>query len=283
VPPLLAGLIDDAAVFPPGNASMADAVAAHRRHRQSWYAALVGPLLVPASQVADGALRAALIPAQPLAIGLIGDTGIGRLPDVLAGLPDGVRLRQIEAPVARRGEDPQPGLDGLLDHARQWPDMDTYAEIPLTLGLHAALDRLAAERAAGVPIAAKFRTGGLAAELFPTPVELAAVICGCRDRRLPFKLTAGLHHAVRRADPETGFTHHGYLNVLVAVVAADDGANVADVAGVLTAVDPLQLVDAATAALDRTRPLWIGFGSCSIVEPMADLVRLGLMVEGVPQ
>jgi hypothetical protein len=282
VPPLLAGLIDDAAVFPPGNAPMAEAVAAHRRHRQSWYAGLVGPLLVPASQVVDGVLRGALVPAEPLAVGLIGDTGIDRLPQALAGLPDGVRLRQVEAAVARRGEDPQPGLDALLEQARRWPDADTYAEIPLTLGLHAALARVAAERAAGARIAAKFRTGGLAAELFPTPVELAAVICACRDRRLPFKLTAGLHQAVRHTDPETGFTHHGYLNVLVAALAAEDGAEVADLTQVLALVDPAALVQAAAAG-GRTRPLWIGFGSCSIVEPLDDLVRLGLIAEGGEQ
>ena len=37
-------------------------------------------------------------------------------------------------------------------------------------------------------LAPKFRVGGLAAELFPTPVELAAVLCACRDRELPFRL-----------------------------------------------------------------------------------------------
>ena len=42
------GLVDDAAVFPPGNAALPDAVAAHREHRAAWYADLVGPLLVPA-------------------------------------------------------------------------------------------------------------------------------------------------------------------------------------------------------------------------------------------
>ena len=93
-------------------------------------------------------------------------------------------------------------------------------------------------------MAAKFRTGGLAAELFPTPVELAAVICACRDRQLPFKLTAGLHHAVRHNDPETGFTHHGFVNILAATLAAVDGAEVVDVAERLAATDPVPLIEA---------------------------------------
>jgi hypothetical protein len=296
VPPLLVGLVDDAAVFPPGSAPLPDAVAAHRRHRLSWYARLVGPLLVPASEVVGGSLRAALDPAEPVTIGLIGDTGIERLPAALAALPDGVRLRQMEVAVARRGEDPQPGLDRLLKLTAGWREasggdtggsaprayVDTYAEIPLTLGMHGALDRLAAARTTGARVAAKFRTGGLAAELFPTPAELAAVMCACRDRRLPFKLTAGLHHAVRHTDPETGFTHHGYLNVLVAALAADDGADVAHLSEVLAVTHPHRLVAAAAAALDRARPLWVGFGSCSIAEPLADLAQVGLL-EGVTQ
>jgi hypothetical protein len=142
------------------------------------------------------------------------------------------------------------------------------------------LDTVAGARADGVDVAPKFRTGGLAAELFPTPVELAAVICACRDRQLPFKLTAGLHHALRNTDPETGFVHHGFLNVLVAVAAAVDGGEVSEVAEVLAGTDPVPLIEAARARRDRPRPLWVGFGSCSVVEPLTDLVRLGVIDGG---
>ena len=44
----LGQLIDDAALFPPGNAPMPAAVAAHRRHRAAAYRELVGPFLCPA-------------------------------------------------------------------------------------------------------------------------------------------------------------------------------------------------------------------------------------------
>ena len=29
--------------------------------------------------------------------------------------------------------------------------------------------------------------------------------------------------------------------------------------------------------MDEPRPLWVGFGSCSIGEPLDDLARLGLL------
>jgi hypothetical protein len=274
VPPLLTGLVDDAAVFPPGSASLDDAVSAHRDHRAAWYAPLIGPLLVPAVDVGAPPLHDAVID-----IGLIGEREALRR--ALDELPEGLTVRQVESPVAKRGEDPMPGLKALL---ALLGGLDAappgYAEIPLTWGLMLALDHLAEARAAGASVAPKFRTGGLAAELFPTPVELAAVICACRDRGLPFKLTAGLHHAVRQTDPETGLVHHGFLNVLVAALIAADGGEPVDLAEVLATVDVLPLAEAARAGLARDRPLWIGFGSCSVAEPLADLTALGLLVEG---
>jgi hypothetical protein len=275
VPALLARLVDDAAVFPPGNAPLPEAVAAHHAHRAAWYAELIGPLLVPASAVRSGELAVAV--DRELDVGIVGDCGIDALPAAAAALPDRARLCQIEVAVAKRGEDPQPGLARLVEVARGLPGVACFAEIPLAWGLLGALDTVARIRADGFDLAPKFRTGGLAAELFPTPVELAAVICACRDRGLRFKLTAGLHHAVRYADPETGLVHHGFLNVLAATVAADAGADVADVAPVLAGTDPVLLIEPVRRILDRERPLWIGFGTCSITDPVQDLVRLGLL------
>ena len=90
--------------------ALPDAVTAHREHRDAWYADLVGPLLVPASSV--DALTGLLDPADRLAIGIIGDLPIDRL-----GLPDDPRVvvRQVEAAVAKRGEDPQPGIARILE------------------------------------------------------------------------------------------------------------------------------------------------------------------------
>ena len=274
VPPLFSGLVDDASALPLGSARVSEAVSAYGKHLTSWYAGLLGPLLVPSSLLEVDALAAGL----PL--GVVNDGPLRTLPAAIARLRGtGAIVRQAEAAVARRGEDPQPGLSELIELAAG-QDLPVYAEIPLSWGLLTGLDAVAEARARGVRIGAKFRVGGLAAELFPTPVELAAVICACRDRELPFKLAAGLRHALRHTDPETGFTHHGFLNVLVASVAAADGAEVAEVAEVLAATHPLPLVEPARAIRDQPRSLWVGFGVTGVVEPLTELIRLGLINGG---
>jgi hypothetical protein len=220
-------------------------------------------------------------PPPGLAVGVVNDAAIGTLPATVAKLRDaGVVVRHIEAAVARRGEDPQPGLASLRELCASWPDLDVYAEVPLSWGLLGALDAIGGARAAGVRIAPKFRVGGLAAELFPTPVELAAVVCACRDRQLPFRLAAGMRHALRHTDPETGFTHHGFLNVLAAAFVAVDGGEVAEVAETLAATHPLPLVEPARARRDSPRPMWAGFGAVNVMEPLTELVRLGLIDGG---
>jgi hypothetical protein len=270
-PPLLGQLFDDAAVFPPGSATLPEAVSGHRAHRRAWYADLVGPLLVPATEVE--ALARLLEPAETVGIGVVND---GSLADCFRRFPDAVRVVQVEAAVAKRGEDPQPGLAELIARLRSTGQRG-FAEVPLSLGLLNGLDTLCAARSDGVEVSAKFRTGGLAAELFPTPMELAAVICACVERSLPFKLTAGLHHAIRHTDPETGFHHHGFLNILAATCLADEQVEVTEVAGMLATTQPLTLIEALRGRMGGSRPYWQGFGTCSLAEPLADLRQLNLL------
>ncbi|WP_433082282.1 hypothetical protein ACQP1P_01305 [Dactylosporangium sp. CA-052675] len=228
-------------------------------------------LLVAASQAPSAAAADSY---AAVSLGLIGEPAA--LEAAIGDLP--ACTRQLESPVAKRGEDPLPGIERLarLMRDRREP-LQWYVEVPLAWGLMSALDAIAALRAEGLPVAAKFRTGGLAAELFPSPSELAAVIIACRDRDLPFKLTAGLHHAVRHTDAETGLVHHGFVNILAAVLAAADGADPADLAALLSATEAHPLADRVRPHLDRERPLWAGFGSCSVQDPVGDLVALGLL------
>jgi len=44
--PTWAGLVDDAAIFPPGNAPLHDATASYSARRSEWYAGFVGSFVL---------------------------------------------------------------------------------------------------------------------------------------------------------------------------------------------------------------------------------------------
>jgi hypothetical protein len=134
---------------------------------------------------------------------------------------------------------------------------------------------------AGSGYHAKLRTGGTEPATFPTAAELAEAIVGCCGRGVAFKCTAGLHHAVRHTAGDTGFEHHGFLNVLAATAAAEADADSGDVARILSERSP-EAVCAAVRGLTaeqahRVRRRFLSFGTCSVTEPLDDLIALGLV------
>lgn len=271
---LFTALIDDAAVFPPGNAPMAEALAAHREHRRSWYADLVGPFLCPASRVDE--MQAHLTTGDALRVGLIADGGPGGLDAARDTLLDDDRAEvvRIEVPLPR-SDDLGPATRTLLDTLGF--SVDAYVEIPRVPGWRDAIDLLAADGAEY----AKFRTGGPTPESWPSEHELAERIRYAVDRQVAFKLTAGLHHAVRRTDPLTGAEEHGFANVLAAVRAGLIGAETDAMAEVLAERDRhvvlahLERMSDEDAAVVRS--FFASYGSCSVAEPVQDLLALGLL------
>ena len=100
------------------------------------------------------------------------------------------------------------------------------------------------------------------------------------EAELPFKATAGLHHAVRNTDPATGFEQHGFLNVLAAVDAAQRGAATAQVAALLAERDASAVAARVAGLRDRAvavRDAFRSFGPCSIDDPRDELTALGLL------
>lgn len=289
VPALVAGLCDDAAMFPPGNARAADAVSAHRGHRIAWYRDLVGPFLVgvrhlPAVVQEVRALRAAGplgmdAPPDPLPSVLVVPDGPAALKDALraaTGEP-GFELVGVELACDGEGTPAQAARRAAEALGNALPDAaGGVIEVKRGYGLGEALDAIADS-----PFRAKLRTGGTVAAAFPTEQEVAGFIVGCVVRGVPFKCTAGLHEAARHTDPATGFEHHGFLNILTATHAACQGADVAQVAAVLAERSARRLADSlhgldADAAI-RARAAFTGYGTCSIAEPLADLIDLGLV------
>jgi hypothetical protein len=191
-------------------------------------------------------------------------TRLDELPDVGRGvsavldepLPPGQSVEAVEL----RMEGDLTALSSLAG--------EVYVEVPLAEDLDERLDVLAARG-----LRAKVRCGGAAT---PSTEELAAFVRGCRERALVFKATAGLHHAVR-ANGE-----HGFLNLLAAVVFADEeralaetdpGAFELDAHAFRWRSGSAPAVELARARRDRINSI----GSCSFFEPVEELEALGVL------
>ena len=279
----LQAFVDDAAIFPPASTPLDQAVTEHAAHRSSEYAGLVGGFVVSDVKVADLAKLAT--EPDSLAVNLVVTGGAGAIEPAVTwvGRSEGLELRAVE--FALRDEEDLAHNAGRLvkvvdSLGETLDDVPVFAEPPIPRGTPshgwlAALDELAARE-----ISLKFRTGGLSDDLFPTSSQLASCIEASLDRELPFKCTAGLHHAVRHRDEASGFEHQGFLNVLLATRTSLDGGGPEEVARVLNETDGAVLASRLTADPDvaaRTRRWFTSFGSCSVLEAHEDLVELGLL------
>jgi hypothetical protein len=142
---------------------------------------------------------------------------------------------------------------------------------------------------------AKIRTGGVAADAIPTAAQVARFIARCAELQVPFKATAGLHHALRAErqltyEPDSpSATMFGFLNVFAAGALAAAGAREDELVEVLEerastafgfAADGLRWRDhhVPLDQLSRARETFaVAFGSCSFHEPVDELQELALL------
>lgn len=254
-------------MFPPGNARPDVALAEHLRHRQAWYADLIGPLLVPAGafDAFAAAHRAAGSPA--VTVVLIATT---TLPPAV---PDSLTIAGFEVAVA---DVPLPRTGDRLSLA---------AEVTTGAGGDRVLVAVGEQAAGGRPVVAKLRTGGVERAAFPSEDSLAGALASAFAARAPVKLTAGLHRAVRYTDSQSGFEHHGFLNVLLAVVQTLDGRDAGTTAATLAIRDQgvvlARIQELPGERLMAARRWFVSFGCCGVDEPVDDLVGLGLVESGV--
>ena len=165
------GLVDDAAVFPPGDAPLPEALTAYVDRADVWWADLVGSFVVTDTALPDvtedvpvsivvtggaGAIGGALGYAAKRGKRVAGLEVALRDPDDLAG-----NARRVQAAVdAARAE-------GVLDD-----ETPVYVELPQAEADHGWL--AAADVVAEGEHRLKLRTGGLEADKFPAPATVAA-------------------------------------------------------------------------------------------------------------
>lgn len=233
---MLERLIDHAALFPPANMAMSEALAEDARVRSGAESWIVGRFVVPASRLAD-------VGDESLPLSVVLDAELA---------PGNGRIEAVEVPP---GGDAASAL-GLAP--------EVYVEVPFDGALHEGL-----ERCATLGAAAKLRCGGRSV---PSVEQFADAVRCCRELALRFKATAGLHHPVRH-DREHGFLN---LLAAVAfgdeqaALAERDASTFTLTREAFTwrgrSADVHELV--------RVRERFGSFGSCSVAEPVQHLRAL---------
>ena len=244
---LLGGLIDHAPMFPPAELPVDEALADHAAARSGELAWMLNRFVVRASQLAE-------LPADdPPRLSVVLDTGfdefIATPGPVVDSLGDDPRVEALEITAADATQ-----LEGLIGY-------ELFVELPT-----------GGDVAVGHGWRAKVRCGGA---FVPSVAELAAFIRACK-RGVPFKATAGMHHAVRTK------REHGLCNLLAAVLFDDEEAALAetDAAAFWLTGGEFGWRDHVAATHEiaaARRRLLLSVGSCSFDEPVGELRALGLL------
>ncbi len=327
---MFGGLIDFAGLFPPAKLDMRPALERFAEHLRSPHSWMLGRFVVPVSRL--GEFRKSSVGLLPT---LTKDSDLDAdQPWLISAVIDGDLEENLDAVFAFNHEHTQPrngmalidaieikvpvggSSDASGPNAPQGADfidacLETmpeevypFFEIPImpmvsspglvttntpdVRGMVAAL--------AGADAGAKVRTGGVTPEAFPHPELLAEFLTLCAAADVPFKATAGLHHAVRASYPltyEPGCPKnvmHGFLNLFIAAALVRTHRCDTQVAlAVLEETDPTAfrfsdtlvnwreyvLSDAQIAQSRETFAL--SYGSCSFHEPVDELQRLGIL------
>lgn len=272
---LVRGLVDDAGLFPPEELDMAAAVARHRDDQAAASPVLTHRFVCPVVRFAE--LRKHLTDGDRIELIALGPATWTTRREIEAVLDDPrLMLRGFETVLPAGAAEREEMLAVADSLVARVPGLEVYVEVGIRPVHGTDLDLLD-----GHGHRAKVRCGGVRREMFPSAAELAAFLVASAERGLPFKATAGLHHAITHTDGTTGFGHFGFLDLVAGTARALAGAPVAEVEAALLERDPAAVVEAtaglATDTAREVRDLFRSFGSCSTSEPVDDLAALGLL------
>lgn len=282
---LLAGAIDYAGLFPPAQLGMAEAARRYVEYRGGTDAWALGRFVVPATRLDELGHAVAELPvdyrADPLPLSILAGPHLAGDLAIIGSL-DGSPLRPESLEIRAQSTDEIVAIATEVGTA-----YETYVEIPLDGDVPALIAHIGR---AG--LRAKMRTGGVTADAFPPPGNVARFLAACVSAGIPFKATAGLHHARRGAyrltyEPLSAEAPmYGYLNVLGATALLAAGGSESDAEQLLLDESPevLRVEEDGIAWRDRwidvdalaamRRNGMIAFGSCSFREPLDDLAGL---------
>ena len=276
---MLEGLIDYAGLYPPANLDMQTTVDTWSANYSSDDRWMLARLIIPASRLDEFTQVAKkLLPKsdqEPWQLSVLlpeasSDSFVAAAKQIVDFNMSncGAVANVVEFKATSTSE-----IDAALSCLHD--DIYPFIEFPIDQdprGLIAAL--------AGSIAGAKVRTGGITADLYPSPEDLARFIHCCAISNLQFKATAGMHHPCRNFNKSVGVHEFGFLAVLYATVAAKFHDATPDRIAYILQSDELDLESCSEEMLERVRAeLFCSFGSCSIDDPRTDLQAMGLLQE----
>lgn len=287
LPDLLDGIIDYAGLFPPARLGMAEAVKSFLRYADGPEAWIVDKFLCPAGRLQELARELDGKGLEGFPVGVIGvggadydafTTGLEADAKTMTWFQEYAEILSYEVRLPTGAE-----IEAVARDLGGFDAIDVFLELPWS---PAQSDQIAA-LAATEWLGAKARTGGLDAAAFPSSDALAGFLKDAQDLDVPFKLTAGLHEPLRHFDKEIGAWRHGFLNVLAALAMNETyDFSRGEMAAILDA-ETLELpggsfaFEGEKAEGEGVREVFLGFGSCSVEEPIAGLKRLGICEGGL--
>jgi len=283
---LLAGLVDYAGLFPPAALNMVSAVRSYAEYAASDQAWILGRFVLPAANLDDFRDAHSMLRDQPpwhlsALVGGDVEADVDRVRAFNKEMTGRARIDTIEGKATT--------TDAVARIADSASGFKAFVEIPI--GDFAPLLEAVRERG----LNAKVRTGGVTAEVFPEPEALLDFIEQACRANVPFKATAGLHHALR-GDYRLTYEEHspkgtmfGFLNVFLTATfvhaGMTEGAALAlllerDIKKILISSNAIRWADRTVTTEDIRAArdcVAMSFGSCSFREPVDELRAASLV------
>jgi hypothetical protein len=295
---LLSQSIDYAGLFPPASLPLSEAIEMFKRYlqgRESW---IMNSIVLPIDRLTEAAGSFEDTPFRLTAIHRRTEDShqwldrlredCSQLRSFLAAHPQ-VAIQALEIPLPKSGQTSEIAnrVEELVPLVN---DHRVFLELPP--GESSLRDEVAATKAAlqrhrlslwGI----KLRMGGTVPSAFPSIAMVADVLAAVRDHQVSIKFTAGLHHPLCHWNNELGVHMHGFINVLMAAMFAHacrlPPKNIETILADERSKDFVFTGNVArwldlpirTELIEDLRRLIVGFGSCSVDEPLGDLRTLG--------
>jgi hypothetical protein len=297
-------LIDYAGLFPPANLALESAINNYANYKNSDESWMLGPFVLPVSMLKQLDLHIHLFSNErPLTLSVVGGKSSSKtecnnqfredcnqISAFINQYRNRVKVEMLEIPLPPD----VPSLDLLEEIANGASSfkVNVFCEVLLSRDwknhVSETLDAIASHNSSKETwIGVKLRTGGIKAEMFPSSEKVAFVIASCRDRNLPIKFTAGLHHPIRMYREEVKTHMHGFLNIFMAGMLA-----YTQNLGLKRIEEILSDENASSFSFHKDRLGWedlnvtsqeiqklrkkslLSFGSCSFDEPITELMEL---------